>query len=150
MTDAAAGVAPRWRVKLLRVLVVYFFQSLAVSQFLERHGVEYTPNAMLEKDVLRLCMDYLRANRVFCWRANQIPAPLAGGGFRRFSGMRGVSDIIGILPGGRFLAVEIKRSSGGKLSEDQEEFLDTVNEIGGVGLVVRSIEELQKDLAQFL
>ena len=42
------------------------------------------------------------------WRQNQGGMPNGRGGFRRFNGMPGLSDIIGILPDGRFFACEIK------------------------------------------
>lgn len=116
---------------------------------------------MLEKDIQRACLDYLAARGILAWRANQIPVPLPGGGFRRFSGLRGVSDILGILPQtvdtvghgqatfGNLLAVEIKRP-GGKLSPDQEWFLSEINRRGGIGICVRSVDELEKSLEPFV
>ena len=53
---------------------------------------------MLERDVQRACLDWLYANGIFCWRQNQAAVPLPGGGFRKFNGLRGVSDILGVLP----------------------------------------------------
>ena len=59
--------------------------------------------------------------------------------------VKGCSDILGILPGGRFLAVEVKRADG-KASADQADFLRRVNEAGGLGIVVRSVDELSEQL----
>ena len=57
-----------------------------------------------------------------------------------------MSDILGILPDGRFLAVECKREKGGVVSPEQKEFLLNINANGGVGIVVHSVDELAKAL----
>jgi hypothetical protein len=62
-------------------------------------------------------------------------------------GLKGSSDIEGILPGGRFLAVEVK-APGGRLSPEQREFLERVRELGGLALVVKSWRELDDALRQ--
>lgn len=56
-----------------------------------------------------------------------------------------VADILGIVHGGKFLAVEVK-SATGRISEAQREFLARVSVLGGVALVVRSVEELRSGL----
>lgn len=56
-------------------------------------------------------------------------------------GFPGMSDILGQLKDGRLLAVEAKRRSG-RLSEDQEAFLATVQRYGGVAVVARDAAEL--------
>lgn len=99
---------------------------------------------MPESDVVRSCLEYLKIRGIFAWRQNAGVIPLANGGVR-FSGLRGVSDILGILPDGRFLAVECK-SAKGKTSEHQDAFLDQIAGNGGVACVVRSVEELAEDL----
>ena len=115
-----------------------------------------------ESDVLSACLQWLHLNGVWCWRQNQGAIPLAGGGYRRFVGLKGVSDILGILPQtvrlideaaevtfGNLLAVETKRL-GEKLRPDQEEFLRQVNQRGGVGLCVHSVGELEEKLGPYL
>lgn len=99
----------------------------------------------LETQVLRACLDYLSYRGIFHWRANQGAIPLPGGGFRRFVGMKGISDILGVLPGGRFLAIECKRP-GGRESPSQVEFQERVVSLGGVAMCVSSVEELEEDL----
>ena len=100
---------------------------------------------MLERDVLKVCLEWLQWKEVFCWRQNQGVIPGKDGTYRRFVGLRGVSDILGVLPGGRILAVEVKRP-GGKLSDYQDVFLDHVASLGGVACCVSSVEELEEDL----
>jgi hypothetical protein len=52
----------------------------------------------------------------------------------------GTSDIIGCYDG-KFFAMEVKRSRGGVVSEDQKEFIRKVESRGGCGAVVRSAED---------
>jgi len=58
----------------------------------------------------------------------------------RFGLAEGSSDIIGIAPDGRFLAVEVK-AAGGRESKAQARFREAVNATGGVAFVARSGEE---------
>jgi hypothetical protein len=59
---------------------------------------------------------------------------------------RGVSDILGVLPGGRFLAIEVKAPNG-KLTDHQKQFLEEVLSNGGFGLIARSPEEVKAEFA---
>ncbi len=63
--------------------------------------------------------------------------------------MKGVADILAVLPGGRMLAVEVKTPTG-KVSANQEDFLSRVDENGGAAMVVRSVDELEQFLNEFL
>ena len=69
-------------------------------------------------------------------------------------GEKGISDLIGIVPHvvtqedvgrtlGVFCAMECKRTKGGRLSAEQGPFLKRVNELGGLGAVVRSAEDAE-------
>ena len=115
-----------------------------------------------ETDVLASCLQWLRMKGVWCWRQNQGAIPLKSGGYRRFVGLKGVADILGILPQtvrvigdehpvifGNMLAVETKRE-GEKPRPEQVEFLRLVNERGGVGVCVHSVTELEEALAPYL
>ena len=57
----------------------------------------------------------------------------------------GVSDILGILPGGRLLAVEVKTNRG-RVSPLQQLFLDAINRYGGLGFVARSVEDVRREV----
>lgn len=52
----------------------------------------------------------------------------------------GSSDIIGITPEGRFLAVEVKTPKG-RASKEQLRFIEAVNNAGGIAGIARSVEE---------
>lgn len=57
---------------------------------------------------------------------------------------KGSSDVLGIAPGGAFLAVEVKTPKG-RVTQEQENFIVAVNDAGGIGFVARSaVEALQK------
>lgn len=59
----------------------------------------------------------------------------------RFHTMPGMSDIVGQLRDGRFLALECKRP-GKHPTEQQQRFLDLVRQCGGVSGVVRSAQDV--------
>lgn len=115
-----------------------------------------------EIDLVRACLDWLGLHRVKAWRMNNTgvydPAKKV---FRRFHGLPGVSDILGVLPQtvrladgsavtfGNFLAVEVKKP-GEKLRPDQDAFLTDLRALGGVGLCVHSLRELEEQLRPFL
>lgn len=52
----------------------------------------------------------------------------------------GSSDIIGIAPDGRFIAVEVKSKSG-RVSVEQQRFINAVRRKGGIAGVARSVED---------
>lgn len=104
-----------------------------------------------EADVLHACLDLLRLRGVVAWRQNQGAMKQAGRNgrerFIRFAGIRGISDIIGVLPDGRFLAIECKRP-GQRPTPDQLAFLEAVNRAGGLGIVVYDVAELDAAIRQ--
>lgn len=105
-----------------------------------------TEKGLLESQVQSQCLNLLRSMNVFVWRQNT-------GAFKvkdRYikSGIKGVSDILGIWPDGRFLAIEVKREKGGRLSEAQKEFLQEIKNNHGIAIVCHSVEELEKELSK--
>lgn len=102
-----------------------------------------------EKQIQNNIMGYLQAKGIFRFQINNSAT------FDRLEGkyrkknrwfMYGVSDIVGIYKG-RFLAIEVKTEKG-KLSRFQENFLQQVREHGGIGIVARSIDDLEKQLLE--
>lgn len=107
-----------------------------------------------ENPVLTACLDLLAMHRVFAWRNNNVAVyDRTKGCYRKHVGLDGVSDILGVLPSGRFLGVECKRPAvrgfdrGGVMSKDQRAFLAAVNEAGGVGVCVSDVGRLAAALA---
>lgn len=52
----------------------------------------------------------------------------------------GSSDIIGIAPDGRFLAIEVKTSKG-RASKEQLRFIEAVRNAGGIAGIARSVDD---------
>lgn len=123
---------------------------------------------LLERDIQKAALSWLHARNIFAFRVNNtgVYDPIQKT-FRTFHGLRGVADILGIVPqdvkyykhdtGGdeqfvRFgclLAVEVKRP-GKTPTNEQAAFLREINERGGVGICVHSVAELDAQLSPFL
>jgi hypothetical protein len=59
--------------------------------------------------------------------------------------MLGVSDILGIIEGGRMLAIEVK-SKKGRATQAQKDFLTKINEMGGIGMIANDPDQFVIDL----
>lgn len=106
--------------------------------------------------MLKSCLDFLKAKNIFCFRVNNTgifdPNKKV---YRSFHGTKGVSDIICILPTmmaqngvvGRLGAIEVKTPRG-RVSKAQEAFLQDVDDSGGLAMVVTSVDDLEKFLAE--
>ena len=95
-----------------------------------------TPEGRIKADLLR----FLEIRGVFAWNNPTGAVQVRPGQYMRF-GKVGSADIIGVLPGGRFLAVEVKAPHG-RLSPEQADFLDRIRGLGGVAIVAHSFQEL--------
>ncbi len=83
------------------------------------------------------------------------------GGFRRFVGLKGLPDVLAIIPRdcelvghGRerlavFCGIEIKKP-GEKARPEQRAFLEQLTALGGIGLCVHSVTELAEQLTPYL
>ena len=91
-----------------------------------------------EKALRNTILHYLNLKGIYAWKQNT-GAMQVEGRFIRFSSP-GVSDIIGILPDGRFLAIETKVT--GKLTRHQEVFLENIRERGGIAVVARLVDDV--------
>lgn len=121
--------------------------SITTAFFLRRYEM---PEGQVQAQLLTVCELHPRV--AWAWRMNSGAGHLAHPNkdkpgewiiserFLRF-GFPGMSDILGQLKDGRLLAVEAKRRSG-RLSDDQEAFLATVQKWGGVAVVARDAAEL--------
>ena len=98
---------------------------------------------MAERDTLRACMMYLAGTGVLCWRSNNTGIYSEKRGCHIFHGTKGVPDLIGVLPGGKFLGVECK-SDKGRQSDSQKEMQQRIEAAGGLYILARTIDDLQK------
>jgi hypothetical protein len=100
------------------------------SQNVTRIPTNQQPGAS-EQDITRAIRAVLTAHGIWHFKH------FSGG----FVGRKGVADILGILPGGKFLAVEVKKP-GGRVSPEQADFLQEVNAAGGVGFIAYSSQDV--------
>ncbi len=96
---------------------------------------------LLEAEVLKNCISWLKRHRVGVKRMNVTAVDLNGGGVRPY-GIKGAGDLHCIYKG-IHIDVECKRGKGGVLSLNQQKHRDWVEQYEGVYLVVHGIEELE-------
>ena len=92
-----------------------------------------------ETALVKACLAWLDAKGIFAWQNNSGALPV-GDRFIRF-GKVGSSDILGILPGGRMLAIECK-ARGGKVTDAQCQFLTRIRDNKGLALLVYDIDPM--------
>jgi hypothetical protein len=99
-----------------------------------------------ETGIVKAVLGYLRFVRRWpAWR-NNTGAVRVGRRLIRF-GEVGAADILGVLPGGRLLAVECKRP-GNRATAAQAAWLAMIAEGGALALVVVSVEDLAAQLRE--
>jgi VRR-NUC domain-containing protein len=102
-----------------------------------------------ETDVVRAILLYLAmvpGVTAWCMNSRVVFLPGKKGRMRpvRF-GVPGIPDIYGWrAPGGRTLAIEVKRPTEKRVRRDQEIFLARVAAAGGIALVARSVDDVAK------
>lgn len=102
---------------------------------------------MKESDIQRLIMLAMSEAGCLIFRNNVGVLKNAAGIPIRFGLAVGSSDLIGITPTGRFLAVEIKTSKG-RATPEQMRFIEAVRARGGIAGIARSPAEALALLAQ--
>jgi hypothetical protein len=103
-------------------------------------GSEVKKLPVLEKHIQRAILEYLWATGIMAFKFNNVGIKKPDGSYIP-SGCKGVSDILGILPGGRFLAIEVKRP-GGKATQLQQQFIDNVNDKKGLAFIAYSVDDV--------
>ncbi len=64
-------------------------------------------------------------------------------------GLKGSADILGIVRGGRFLAIETKTPEG-RLRPEQRAFRAMIESLGGIYVLARSVDDARRELARAL
>lgn len=99
------------------------------------------PKPPLEKDIQKKILQWLQFNGIFCWsNKTQGTFDPKRKVFRTSTQLKGVPDILGVLPDGRFLGIEVKRP-GGKVSDEQVDFMVRANLRGAFAFVAYSLED---------
>lgn len=108
-------------------------------------------NKAEESANLAAIMEYLQWNKIFAFRVNNTPVFDTNRNVFRSMGKftrKGVADILGIV-NGLPLAIEVKRE-GGKVSEDQKEFLREFRNNGGVAIIATTPQEVHEVLTKII
>lgn len=96
---------------------------------------------MTESDIQRSIMLALSQAGCLIWRNNSgILKNPAGIPIKFGVGNPGGSDLIGIAPGGRFIAIEVKTPRG-RATPEQIRFIEAVKKHGGIAGIARSVED---------
>lgn len=91
----------------------------------------------LEQDIQKDILKFLEKMGILAIKHNNI------GIYAR----AGVPDLLCCSKQGRFIGVEVKRP-GQKPKPIQQSFLDTINSLGGVGIVATSVEDVETQLKE--
>ena len=107
-------------------------------------------NKITEKEVVKQVKQVIKATGIKLQRINTGCFVIGTGRNRRFikTADAGTCDFEGYDNAGRFVAIECKRPSGGRLSPAQKERIDDINAKGGVAFVAHSGEEALKQLQE--
>ena len=104
------------------------------------------PEYSSHKELVRECLIVLWQLGIPAWpQENEGPARF-NNKFKE-EGLKGISDLHGVLPGGKHLSVECKRKSLDRLRPEQEVFIDKINSQGGLAFMVYSASQLEQRLA---
>lgn len=96
----------------------------------------------LEKDILKACLGFLRLCPKVAWVGRFNSGTMEEQGrFIQMTSIRGFPDIAGMMKGGAFFAIEVKRHNG-RVEPHQQQFLDQVNAGGGLAFVARSVDDV--------
>jgi hypothetical protein len=107
-----------------------------------------TTNPTPESTVLKHCLLAATKAGARVWRNNVGLLYAPDGRPLRVGLCPGSADLIGLTASGRFLAVECKRSKGGRVSAEQRRWLDLVASMGGVAIVATCGEDVTMALAE--
>ena len=96
----------------------------------------------LEKDILKAILQLLKNHPKVHWVARFNSGTFMNEDrYIRSNSQNGMSDIVGMLKGGRLFAIECK-SAIGKVKDSQQLFLGLINAGGGLAFVARSVDDV--------
>lgn len=98
----------------------------------------------IQNDILRT---FGTDPRLRLWRSNTGAAKIKGRVVR--FGVPGSPDLVGILPGGIWLGIEVK-SETGRQSTEQINFMNMVRRFGGVYVLARSVQDVWDAIGGYL
>jgi hypothetical protein len=102
---------------------------------------------MSESKLVKAALEYLSYRGIGVWRNNTGAVVSVYKGRKRIIryGKKGSSDIIGLIPGGRFIGVECKQPKE-KQTLDQRLFQQFIESLGGLYVLARNLDDIQEAL----
>lgn len=100
-----------------------------------------------ERDIKKQILQYMRYSGILCW--NNRNTGLYDTRRNKFipAVMKGISDIIGVMKGGRAIFVEVKTPTN-KPTFAQTVFLEQVRNQGAIGIVTYGLEDFLEKLKE--
>jgi hypothetical protein len=95
-----------------------------------------------ENNIQRQILEWLKLNHIEAWRNNT--GRRGGVSY----GKKGLPDIIGYLPDGRFLGIEVK-SKNGKISKEQNEFIQRAKESSALCFVANDVVDVINNIRDY-
>lgn len=103
-----------------------------------------------EQDIQKTIIDYLRLKKFIVFKHHSTGSTVRNNKAVFFKhGDKGVSDLIACSPKGQFVAIEIKKNKGSKISDDQYAFIKNIILNKGIAFVAFSIDDVVKTLKKF-
>jgi hypothetical protein len=99
------------------------------------------PETEIQKEILQ----YLKLRNIYCWRNN---AGLVIKGRVIHMSPAGSPDIIGVMPDGRFLGIEVKQPRK-DLTDKQAEFMAKLRDNKAYCFVAHSVSEVEWHLGRY-
>ena len=96
---------------------------------------------ILEKDIQKAILQYLKAKKIFHYRQNSGAFQTVGGGYMRTSSVNGLPDIVAIQEG-IYIGLEVKTQNG-RQSDAQKDIQREITKAGGFYFIVRNIEDVR-------
>jgi hypothetical protein len=106
-----------------------------------------------ESEIQRSILDYLKSRGIMAVKVGAVNYTIGKGGKGRFlrlkdwdaGGSRGIPDIMGIMPDGRALCIEVK-AEGGKPSPAQIRYLEAAQAQGAIALIATSVDDVERKI----
>lgn len=97
---------------------------------------------LTERQIQNEILNLLNLKGVFAWHVkNGATYDRRLGVYRSNTSVKGVPDIVGVTPTGRFLAIEVKTKTG-RVSKEQKAFIERIESQGGIAFVARDIQDV--------
>lgn len=100
---------------------------------------------MKESELLSFALTCLKQSGLVYWRVPNGPVVHTIGTkqIRKKSPIKGFPDIAGVMPNGKFFAIELK-SDKGRLTPEQTEWITKLNMSGAMAIVLKSKDEIRQ------